>query len=128
MNGDLRKTLTAVSMVWLPAIGTLYFALAGIWGIPNAEKVVGSIVAFDTFLGVVLRISGRNIVSTSQNPDGHLVVDTTNPDREKFTFQIETPMEKLEAQNYILLKVVPGGALPREENTLYNEATRKAIT
>lgn len=46
-----------ITQVGLPALGTLYFALAGIWGLPSAEQVVGTIVALDTFLGVVLLIS-----------------------------------------------------------------------
>ncbi len=41
----------------LPALGTLYFALAGIWGFPYGEQVVGTVTAVDTFLGVVLGIS-----------------------------------------------------------------------
>lgn len=41
----------------LPAIGTLYFALAQIWGFPYAEQIVGTITALDTFLGAVLMIS-----------------------------------------------------------------------
>ena len=39
------------------AAGTLYFALAGIWGLPYGEQVVGTITAVDTFLGVILGIS-----------------------------------------------------------------------
>ena len=46
-----------VAMYFLPALGTLYFALAGIWGLPYGEQVVGSITAIDTFLGVLLGIS-----------------------------------------------------------------------
>lgn len=41
----------------LPALGTLYFALAGIWGFPYGEQVVGTITAVDTFLGVALGIT-----------------------------------------------------------------------
>lgn len=41
----------------LPAIGTLYFALASIWSLPFGEQVVGTITAVDTFLGVILGIS-----------------------------------------------------------------------
>lgn len=41
----------------LPAIGTLYFALAGIWGFPYGEQIVGTITAIDTFLGILLGIS-----------------------------------------------------------------------
>lgn len=44
-------------MYLLPALGTLYFALAGIWGLPYGEQIVGTITAVDTFLGVVLGIS-----------------------------------------------------------------------
>jgi len=41
----------------LPAIGTLYFALAQIWNLPLAEEIVGTITAVDAFLGAVLGIS-----------------------------------------------------------------------
>lgn len=44
----------------LPAIGTLYFALAQIWGFPYAEQIVGTITAIDTFLGAILMISSAS--------------------------------------------------------------------
>lgn len=46
-----------VAQYLLPASGTLYFALAGIWGFPYGEEVVGTITAVDMFLGVLLGIS-----------------------------------------------------------------------
>lgn len=46
-----------IAQYLLPAVGTLYFALAGIWGMPYGEQVVGTITAVDTFLGVILGIS-----------------------------------------------------------------------
>jgi hypothetical protein len=49
-----------VAQILLPALGTLYFALAGIWGFPFGEQVVGTITAIDTFLGVILGISSAN--------------------------------------------------------------------
>lgn len=57
MNDKLYKILKWIAMIFLPALGTLYFALAGIWGFPYAEQVVGTITAVDTFLGVILGIS-----------------------------------------------------------------------
>ena len=57
MNDKLYKILKYIAMIFLPALGTLYFALAGIWGFPYAEQVVGTITAVDTFLGVILGIS-----------------------------------------------------------------------
>ena len=57
MSNKVYDVLKWIALVALPAIGTLYFALAGIWGFPCAEEVVGTITAIDTFLGVVLGIS-----------------------------------------------------------------------
>ena len=53
----MYDVLKWIAMVVLPAIGTLYFALAGIWGFPYAEEIVGTITAIDTFLGVLLGIT-----------------------------------------------------------------------
>lgn len=57
MSDKMYKVLKWIAMYLLPALGTLYFALAGIWGLPYGEQVVGTITAVDTFLGVVLGIS-----------------------------------------------------------------------
>ena len=52
-------TLFAICLrrVVLPALGTLYFALAQIWGLPFGEQIVGTITAVDCFLGALLGIS-----------------------------------------------------------------------
>lgn len=57
MSNKVYDILKWIAQVLLPAIGTLYFALAGIWGFPYCEQIVGTITAVDTFLGVVLSIS-----------------------------------------------------------------------
>jgi hypothetical protein len=46
-----------VAQYLLPALATLYFTIANIWGIPFCEQVVGTITAIDTFLGIMLGIS-----------------------------------------------------------------------
>ena len=57
MSNKVYDILKWIALFLLPAIGTLYFALAGIWAFPYGEQVVGTITAIDTFLGVVLGIS-----------------------------------------------------------------------
>lgn len=57
MSNKVYDKLKWIAMYLLPALGTLYFALAGIWGLPYGEEIVGTITAIDTFLGVVLGIS-----------------------------------------------------------------------
>ena len=51
------NVLKWVAQVVLPATGTLYFGLAGIWGFPYGEQIVGTITVIDTFLGVILGVS-----------------------------------------------------------------------
>ena len=57
MSNKMYDILKWIAMYFLPALGTLYFALAGIWDLPYGENIVGSITAIDTFLGVLLGIS-----------------------------------------------------------------------
>lgn len=57
LTNKVYDTLKWIAMYLLPALGTLYFALAGIWNFPYGEQIVGSITAVDTFLGVILGIS-----------------------------------------------------------------------
>lgn len=49
--------LKFTAQIILPATGTLYFALASIWGLPLGEEIVGTITAVDAFLGAILGIS-----------------------------------------------------------------------
>ena len=60
MSNKTYDVLKWIAQILLPALGTLYFALAGIWGLPYAEAIVGTITAVDTFLGVLLGISTIN--------------------------------------------------------------------
>ena len=64
MSNKTYDALKWIAMVALPAIGTLYFALAGIWGLPFGEQIVGTITAIDTFFGIVLGISNINYKSS----------------------------------------------------------------
>jgi hypothetical protein len=57
MSNTTYNVLKWIAQIVLPAIGTLYAALAGIWGFPYGEEIVGTILAIDTFLGAVLQIS-----------------------------------------------------------------------
>lgn len=57
LSNKTYDILKWIALYFLPAAGTLYFAIANIWGLPYAEEVVGTITAADTFLGVILGIS-----------------------------------------------------------------------
>lgn len=67
MSDKTYKVFKWIAMYLLPAMGTLYFALAGIWGLPYGEEVVGTITAADTFLGVILGISTAQYNKTNNS-------------------------------------------------------------
>ena len=60
MSNKTYDILKWIALIFLPAIGTLYFALAGIWNLPYGEEIVGTITAIDTFLGCLLGVSSAN--------------------------------------------------------------------
>lgn len=57
MTNKTYNVLKWIAQYFLPALGTLYFALANIWNLPFGEEIVGTITAIDAFLGVLLGIS-----------------------------------------------------------------------
>lgn len=57
LPNNIYNVLKWIVVIVLPACGTLYFALAGIWGFPYGEQVVGTITAIETFLGALIGIS-----------------------------------------------------------------------
>ena len=60
LNNKVYDVLKYIAQIVLPALGTLYFALAQIWGFPFGEQIVGTITAVDCFLGALLGISSLN--------------------------------------------------------------------
>ena len=66
-NDKIYNVLKWIAMYLLPALGTLYFAIAGIWGFPYGEEAVGTITAVDTFLGVLLGISTHQYNKSGTN-------------------------------------------------------------
>ncbi len=57
LSNSAYDILKWIAQILLPALGTLYFALSKIWGLPYSTEVVGTIAAVDTFLGALLGIS-----------------------------------------------------------------------
>lgn len=57
LSNKAYDILKWIAQILLPAVGTLYFALARIWDLPLAEEIVGTITAVDAFMGVLLGIS-----------------------------------------------------------------------
>lgn len=66
LNNNMYDILKYVAQIVLPALGTLYAALSGIWGFPYGDQVVGTIIAIDTFMGALLMISTNQYNKTKE--------------------------------------------------------------
>ena len=73
MSNKVYDILKWVAQYALPAIATLVVAIAGIWKMPHGEEIAGSIMAVDTFLGVLLGIS-----TAQYNKEQKQIVTTEN--------------------------------------------------
>lgn len=100
MTNSLYVKLKWIALILLPALGALYCAVAGIWGLGHATQVLGTITALDTFLGVILQLSSNSYYKNGANFDGTLsVVEQTEEgpkvqlsfDQDKLSEAIDEP-------------------------------------
>lgn len=98
--------LKKVAQLWLPGAGTLYFTLAQIWGLPAAEEVVGTVMAVDTFLGILLGLSSASYERSGDKFDGTLIVE---PGEEGSQLRLKSVnVAALESQDELTFRVVQG--------------------
>lgn len=75
ISNKTYDVLKYIAQIGLPAIATLYFALAGIWGFPYGDEIVGTLTAVDAFLGTLLMLSTarynstKNTITTEEDKD-----------------------------------------------------------
>ena len=60
MTNKTYDILKYIAQIVLPAVATLYATLAQIWSLPYADAIPLTIMAVDTFMGVMLKISSDN--------------------------------------------------------------------
>lgn len=68
LSNKVYDVLKFIAQIMLPAVATLYFALAKIWGFPYAAEIVGTISAVDAFLGALLGISSMQYNKEEKQP------------------------------------------------------------
>lgn len=112
LGNNTYDILRQVTQYWLPALATLYFTLAGIWGFPFGEQVIGTIAALEVFLGVILGISksswkneGNQITPSDQGYDGALVADLNNPEKDIYSIEVNEEPSNFIDKGYMVLKV-----------------------
>ena len=106
LPGKAYDVLKWVAQILIPAAGTLYFALDQIWGVFDAERIVGTLTAVDVFLGVVLGISTMNYNKTGHNVDGDMIVDTSHPDKDVFRMALNGDPSDMVGKRKVTFRVM----------------------
>ena len=97
--------LKLLAQILLPSAATFYAAVALIWGLPYPEQVVATIVALDTFLGIILGISTAAYNKTeAATSDGTLKIDTSSP-TDIYRFEMNVPLSELGDKKLVTLVV-----------------------
>ena len=105
LSNKAYDNLTWVVRFGLPGLGTLYFSLAQIWGLPAGEEVLGTITSLALFLGILLGISSRQYQASDERTDGSLIVDTSDPEKDVYRLDLTTQLDDIPGKNEIVLKV-----------------------
>lgn len=78
MSNKAYDIVKFIATIVLPALGTLYFALSQIWGLPYGEEIVGTITAVVTFMATILKISSAQYFKAEKDFSGEALDELTN--------------------------------------------------
>lgn len=107
LNNKVYDQLKFLAQIFLPALGSLYFGLAGLWGLPAAEQVVGTVVVIDTFLGVLLSLNTQKYNQSDEKYDGAIHLGEIDGDQRSFRLELPISASDIEDAKEIVLKVKP---------------------
>ena len=81
LSNKTYDRLKFLTQILLPGLGTLYVAVALLWGLPEPEKVSSTIVAVTAFLGLFLGASTKQYQNSDARFDGAIII-TPHPEDE----------------------------------------------
>lgn len=105
LSAPVYDGIKNIALVVLPGLGTLYFALASIWGLPAAEQVLGTIAAIDTFLGLLVGVNKAIYKNSERAFDGVIRTTETDEGRKLQALWKEPVGELAEKKDVLTLRV-----------------------
>lgn len=105
LNDKVYDVLKWITLIVLPACGSLYFGLSGIWGFPHGEEIVGSISVICLFLGSILGISTGQYNALPYDYDGQLELTQDAGGTELSNLVLNKPSDDMEDGEEIVLNV-----------------------
>lgn len=104
MSDKVYGFLKWVTQIVLPALATFYLTIGALWGLLEPEKVAATIVAVDTFLGVILMVASKSYQNSPARFDGSMRVFQVPQKQVLIDFGTK-PDEVIEGKDEVLLQV-----------------------
>jgi len=105
------NVLKHVAAVGLPAVSTLYFALAQIWHFPDTDEVMATISAVNVFLGAVVGVSSFQYKNSDSKYAGEVQI-TETPEKKIYAISVNGQPEDLDQMSEATFKIVPLSSTP----------------
>ena len=104
LSNQTYDKLKWVAQYLLPALGTLYGGVGYIWGLPEVDKVVATLLAVDFFLGTILGISTKTYEKSGAAYDGSANI-VERGDYTAMELDLNAHPADLAGQKQVVLKV-----------------------
>ena len=104
LSNKVYDWLKVIVTLLLPGVGTLYYAIASIWGLAYGEEIVGTIAAVTVFLGIVIKIGDRSYSNSEAKYDG--TMDIYEDDEKKtYSLDLNVSPEELDEKGQVVFRV-----------------------
>ena len=106
MPNNVYDFLKWAVLIAIPAFGTFYSIMAGVWHLPYANEVGTTCLAVATLLGALIGVATRNYNKSDSKFDGTLVIsNAANPEvPTNYNFNVGD-LDALEQKGEVTLKV-----------------------
>jgi hypothetical protein len=95
-----------ITQIVLPAAATLYLTIGGLWNLAEPEKVAATIVAVDTFLGVVLMLATNSYNKSDAKFDGAIDIQQGAGEGTKlYSLSLNDHPDVLDGKDAVVFKV-----------------------
>lgn len=82
MSNKVFDILRTLCEIVIPALGTLYFALAKIWHLPYGTEIVGTCAALATFIGAIVGVNRASFNAVEKSVDAYIINQTKEDTKE----------------------------------------------
>lgn len=107
LSNKAYNLIKAIVQLLIPAASSLYLLLSGLWGLPFAQQIVGTLSGLATFLGVLLRISTKSYDNSDAKYDGKVLIVDDEDGPKLFSLELNGNPLDLEKKKSISFKIGP---------------------